>query len=180
MTREIKAVVLGDDYVGKTSLILNHSYKVPHLHPTETLVMKLEEQEYSLLLCDTEDRDYPRLRQLLYAETDVFLICFSLAGDYDPERVVTKWAPEIRHFFSDARICLVGTKLDRRGCETKDVTNFQALSYRQGLQLARKISAWQYIECSARTHKGVHAVFREAIKVAIAPDLEQRSTCQCM
>jgi GTPase SAR1 family protein len=40
--------------------------------------------------------DYDRLRPLSYPQTDVFVLCFSIASPTSLENVASKWIPEIR------------------------------------------------------------------------------------
>ena len=40
--------------------------------------------------------DYDRLRPLSYPQTDVFLVCFSVASPTSFENAKSKWIPEIR------------------------------------------------------------------------------------
>jgi Ras family protein A len=70
-----------------------------------------------LSLWDTAGQeDYDRLRPLSYPDTDLVLICFSLAGDNKASyhNVATKWFPEAKHFCPGIPIVLVGTKEDLR------------------------------------------------------------------
>ncbi len=53
-------------------------------------------------------------RPLSYAQTDVFLICFSIVNPISFENVRTKWYPEVKFFCPNTPIILVGTKLDLR------------------------------------------------------------------
>lgn len=63
----------------------------------------------SLGLWDTAGQeDYDRLRPLSYPQTDVFLICFSVASPSSFENVTSKWYPEIKHHCPDAPMILVG------------------------------------------------------------------------
>lgn len=65
----------------------------------------------SLGLWDTAGQeDYDRLRPLSYPQTDVFLICFSVASPSSFENVTSKWYPEIKHHCPDAPMILVGER----------------------------------------------------------------------
>lgn len=67
----------------------------------------------SLGLWDTAGQeDYDRLRPLSYPQTDVFLICFSVASPSSFENVTSKWYPEIKHHCPDAPMILVGESKD--------------------------------------------------------------------
>lgn len=71
--------------------------------------MAVDGIQVSLGLWDTAGQeDYDRLRPLSYPQTDVFLICFSVASPSSFENVTSKWYPEIKHHCPDAPIILVG------------------------------------------------------------------------
>lgn len=71
--------------------------------------MTVDTIQVSLGLWDTAGQeDYDRLRPLSYPQTDVFLICFSVASPSSFENVTSKWYPEIKHHCPDAPIILVG------------------------------------------------------------------------
>ncbi|XP_016423856.1 ras-related C3 botulinum toxin substrate 1-like [Sinocyclocheilus rhinocerous] len=117
--------------------------------------------------------DYDRLRPLSYPQTDVFLICFSLVDSDSLENVSEKWYPEVRHHCPDARIILVGTKLDLR--DDKDTIEKlkkkkqTPITYHQGLAVAERIGAVKYLKCSALTQKGLKMVFDEAVLAVLDP-----------
>lgn len=74
--------------------------------------MQVDTIQVSLGLWDTAGQeDYDRLRPLSYPQTDVFLICFSVASPSSFENVTSKWYPEIKHHCPDAPIILVGNYL---------------------------------------------------------------------
>lgn len=76
--------------------------------------MQVDTIQVSLGLWDTAGQeDYDRLRPLSYPQTDVFLICFSVASPSSFENVTSKWYPEIKHHCPDAPIILVGKLLMR-------------------------------------------------------------------
>ena len=77
-----------------------------------------------------------------------------------------QWHPEVWHFCEGTPILLVGTKIDLRADEhTKRMLSAQGLtpvSSEQGAAVAKEIGA-KYIECSAKTGKGVKDVFNLAL-----------------
>ena len=78
---------------------------------------------------------------------------------------------ELTHHCPEVPFLLVGTKLDLR--DDPDVQGELArrrlapISYSQGTQLAQEIGAIKYLEFSALTQRGLHAVFDEAVRVVI-------------
>lgn len=133
----------------------------------------------NLGLWDTAGQeDYDRLRPLSYPQTDVFLICFSLVNPPSFENVRTKWYPEISHHAPNTPVILVGTKLDLR--DDKDTIEklrdkrMSPITYPQGLQMAKEISAVKYLECSALTQKGLKNVFDEAIRAVLSPPVSKK------
>lgn len=119
--------------------------------------------QVTLGLWDTAGQeDYDRLRPLSYPQTDVFLICFSVASPSSFENVTSKWYPEIKHHCPDAPMILVGTKIDLRDDrETLTCLAEQGLSplkREQGQKLANKVRAVKYMECSALTQRGLKQV----------------------
>jgi len=68
---------------------------------------------------------------------------------------------------------LVGTKLDLRS-DANTVAklrekNQTPITFEEGLEMAKQISATKYLECSALTQKGLKTVFDEAIRVVLCP-----------
>ena len=134
----------------------------------------------SLNLWDTAGQeDYDRLRPLSYPQTDVFLMCFSVISPISFDHVQQKWFPEISHHCPGVPIVLVGNKIDLR----EDPVTISVLRERRmspvtrekGLEMAKRIKAVKYVECSAKTQKNLKEVFLTAAEVVIAPEL-YRST----
>jgi len=139
----------------------------------------------NLGLWDTAGQeDYDRLRPLSYPQTDVFLICFSIISPASFENVRAKWYPEVSHHCPNTPMILVGTKLDLR--EDKDTIamlankNMAPLTYPQGLQMAKEISAVKYLECSAFTQRGLKTVFDDAIRAVLTPVVKSKKKKGCM
>lgn len=64
-----------------------------------------------------------------------------------------QWYPELIHFCPDVPFILVGTKADIRNdpSEAQSVASGQIVQTEQGNELARKLKAVRYMECSAKT-----------------------------
>lgn len=82
-----KITTVGDGMVGKTCLLITYATNefpdeyVPTVFDNHTCQITDEDDEtYTVTLWDTAGQeDYDRLRPLSYPQTDVFLICFSVA-----------------------------------------------------------------------------------------------------
>ena len=88
---------------------------------------------------------------------------------------VPQWVPEVRHFCPGVPIILVCCKIDLRD-DAKVVTELrksgqEPVSRAQGLQMAKKINAVKYIECSAL--KGTN------VRVRTAGDLGKLRALPC-
>ena len=111
--------------------------------------------------------DYNRLRPLSYPGTNVFLLCKPVNNEGTGVCAVTEfWAPELAYHVPRVPIILVGTKSDLRLSVEKEITDSDKIStFDDGVELARKIGAVEYMECSAKTGGGVREVFKRAVEV---------------
>ncbi len=133
----------------------------------------VDEKPISLGLWDTAGQeDYDRLRPLSYPHTDVFLICFSIISPTSFDNVKNKWHQEIAHHCPGVPFVLVGTKEDMRNdshtLSTLANKGTKPITKEQGQNLAAELKAAAYMECSAKTQKGLKDVFDTAIKAALA------------
>ncbi|XP_025758410.1 cell division control protein 42 homolog isoform X2 [Oreochromis niloticus] len=189
---DIKCVVVGDSAVGKTCMLVTYLTKeFPSQHfPTafENFSATVTNGEkYNLGLWDTSGlEDYDRLRPLSYPETNVFLVCFSVISPSSFENIRGKvcllaWVPEIAHHCPEAPFLLVGTMVDLRDdsytLENLAKSNQQAVTFENGEELARRLKAVKYVECSARTQTGVQDVFEEAVLAALENSSSKPKKC---
>uniref|UniRef100_A0AC35GSM4 Uncharacterized protein n=1 Tax=Panagrolaimus sp. PS1159 TaxID=55785 RepID=A0AC35GSM4_9BILA len=167
MEKTIKLVVVGDAYVGKTSLLLAYTEK-QFIGNYETTIfdnwavtVSIEQKRYTLNLFDTAGQEeYSHLRCLGYPHTDVFLLCFSLIDQNSLKNCESLWLPEIRKYVGeDVPILLVGTKEDL----LDSVQPNERVDNKWAQQAAKDMGCVSYYACSALTHRGLKRVFDEAI-----------------
>ncbi|KAI0632270.1 P-loop containing nucleoside triphosphate hydrolase protein [Trametes polyzona] len=176
MAEPIKCVVVGDDGVGKTSLVI--AYTTGNVTPSDdlpaaaekcTVTVTVREKSYDLKLFDTIGREeHDRFRPMFYPETDIALICFSVASPASFDHVRNKWVPEVQeHCRPGVRLVVVATQVDLRD-DPKVLASLarqdqSPVNRDQGLLLAIDLDAF-YAECSAWTGEGVRKVCDEAVQ----------------
>ncbi|KAF8564821.1 hypothetical protein P879_07365 [Paragonimus westermani] len=176
----IKCVVVGDGAVGKTCLLISYTTNkfpteyVPTVFDNYAVTVMVGGEPYTLGLFDTAGQeDYDRLRPLSYPQTDVFLVCFSVASPASFENAKDKWVPEIMHHCPKVPFLLVGTQTDLRDdkptISTTRGVKQEFISSDRGEKLARDLKAVKYLECSALTQRGLKNVLDEAIIAALEP-----------
>ncbi|KAG5450025.1 Rho GTPase [Clonorchis sinensis] len=179
-THTIKCVVVGDGAVGKTCLLISYTTNkfpqeyVPTVFDNYAVTVMVGGEPYTLGLFDTAGQeDYDRLRPLSYPQTDVFLVCFSVANRSSFENAKDKWVPEIMHYCQRVPFLLVGTQTDLRDSDSTVGANrgskARFITPEEGQKLAKDVQAVKYVECSALTQRGLKTVLDEAIIAALAP-----------
>jgi len=187
--QSIKLVVVGDGAVGKTSMFISYttnafpSEYIPSVFDNYSANIMMNGKPVSLGLWDTAGQeDYDRLRPLSYPQTDVFLVCFSVISPSSFENVPSKWVPEISHHCPGTRYFIIGTKIDLRD-DTSTLDRLKSRSQSpittlQGQEMASRVGAVKYLECSSLTQMGLKAVFDEAaLSVISAPTKHKSRKC---
>ncbi|KAL9114927.1 MAG: hypothetical protein Q9227_001170 [Pyrenula ochraceoflavens] len=128
-----------------------------------------------LSLWDTAGQEeFDRLRSLSYDDTQAIMLCFSVDNADSLENVATKWMAEIAEHCQGAKLVLVALKCDLREDQEKEdgedggSHTKRPVSYSQGLEVAKRIGALRYLECSAMKNRGVNEAFTEAARVALS------------
>ncbi|PHH69483.1 hypothetical protein CDD82_7735 [Ophiocordyceps australis] len=199
-TAQRKLVLLGDGASGKTSLlnVFTRGYFPTVYEPTvfENYVHDIfvDNVHIELSLWDTAGQEeFDRLRSLSYDDTDLIMLCYSVESKDSLENVESKWVGEIADNCPGVKLVLVALKCDLReqGDEEGDETipdgqeaqpareKGPTINYDQGLEVARRIGASRYLECSSMKNRGVNEAFTEAARVALSVKKE-RDESKCL
>ncbi|KAL4687015.1 hypothetical protein H8959_019143 [Pygathrix nigripes] len=169
-----KIVVVGDAECGKTALLqvfAKEAYPgsyVPTVFENYTASFEIDKRRIELNMWDTSGSSYyDNVRPLAYPDSDAVLICFDISRPETLDSVLKKWQGETQEFCPNAKVVLVGCKLDMR----TDLATLRELSkqrlipvtHEQGTVLAKQVGAVSYVECSSRSsERSVRDVFHVA------------------
>mmetsp|Transcript_3281 Transcript_3281/g.4967 ORF Transcript_3281/g.4967 Transcript_3281/m.4967 type:complete len:191 (-) Transcript_3281:342-914(-) len=167
----VKCVVVGDGCTGKTCLLVSYTTNtfpgdyVPTIFDNHMVNLMVGGKIVSLGLWDTAGQDdYDRLRPLAYPGTDVFIITYGIDSPTSLKNVLKKWGPEVNDHSEDAKIILVGNKLDtREDAKSKNSTK-KYVTKEEADEVANTIGAYKHFEVSALTQQNVEELFQEATK----------------
>ncbi|KAJ9602906.1 hypothetical protein H2200_012686 [Cladophialophora chaetospira] len=171
-----KLVIVGDPYTGKSCLLIAFSkgtfptYSPATVFEDYVADVEVDGKHVELALWDTAGvSDYDRLRPLSYPDTHGVLITFSLVNPDSLDNIYEKWISEVLHFCQGLPIVLVGTHKDVRDNNGPNPYGGKPdpVSSEQGEEMRKKIGAWKYMECSAKTNEGVREVFEAATRGAL-------------
>jgi Ras family protein A len=158
---------------------------VPTVFENYVADVEVDGKHVELALWDTAGQeDYDRLRPLSYPDSHVILICFAIDSPDSLDNVQEKWISEVLHFCSGHPIILVGCKKDLRHdprtIEELHKTSQKPVTPEQGEEVRKKIGAYKYLECSARTNEGVREVFESATRAALLAKKHERKKCRIL
>lgn len=200
----MKIVVVGDGAVGKTCLLVVYAHPsnefpdgyVPTIFDNYNCDVEINSKVENLSLWDTAGQEeYDELRPMSYNNTDVFIVCYSVVSKNSYRNVIEKWMPELRTHAKDPkklRVILCGTKTDLRRNDQNGTTTsssnefleneednnaYVEYSKKDGMELAKRIKAYKYIECSAKLNEGVKEVFDQAIICHLNKGKRENSGC---
>ena len=133
---------------------------------------------YNLELFDTAGQEeWEQLRRMMYANTDVFLVCYSCMQPSSFDNVEKKWMDDVRSHDPSSLVILVALCIDLRtnnNSSPSDLITPAMITTQQGAELARRLNCNAFIECSSMLRFHVREVFECAIDV-FERDCEQHS-----
>ena len=183
-----KKLIIVGDACGKTCLLTVYSKDVfpsvyvPRVFESYVADVEVDEKQVELAFWDTAGgTDYDRLRPLSYPDTDVIVMCFSIGSPDSLENISEKWTPEMKQFCPNVPIILVGNKKDLRNDNNTihelSKMKQEPVKIEDGKAMAEKISAFSYLECSAKTKDGVREVFETATRAALQVRKKKKGKC---
>eukprot|EP01119_Soliformovum_irregulare_P008390 TRINITY_DN21509_c0_g1_i1.p1 TRINITY_DN21509_c0_g1~~TRINITY_DN21509_c0_g1_i1.p1 ORF type:complete len:215 (-),score=32.75 TRINITY_DN21509_c0_g1_i1:103-747(-) len=195
----LRCVVVGDGAVGKTSIISQYHKNVFPTDYTPTVFDNISTDVvvngrlFHVDVWDTAGQEvYERLRPLSYPQAEIFVLVFSVVSPASFDNIKRRWFPEVTWYSPGVPTLLVGNRIDERDhsedyrsqtiSQMEGAGNGSPNSYRatgfitknQGLEMARHIGAFSYIECSALTQVGLHDVFKEIVRCVAHIDEETK------
>jgi GTPase SAR1 family protein len=152
--RPISCLVVGDEGVGKTSLLMSlGDYK-----STERINF-----------FDTKN-DHETKSLIRNCILDLFMVCFSLISPSSFDSAENKWIPQIRYYHPKAKIIIVGTKLDMRDDEEiiKELSEKKSkpITYMEGRRVKYDSKENYYIECSSLCDKNLDYLLSEIFRIS--------------
>ncbi|CDH57580.1 mitochondrial rho 1 [Lichtheimia corymbifera JMRC:FSU:9682] len=171
MRRDVRILLVGDEGVGKSTLITSlikevYIPNVQHLVPEVTIPPEVTPENVTMHITDSSAR--PEHREQLEAEIrKAHVICIVYAID-DPNtfnRLPLYWLPYIRSLGVNVPVVLVGNKIDLRG---EDVTNTSLED--EVIPIMNEFKEVETcVECSSKQLLNVSEVFYFAQKAVLHP-----------
>ncbi|KAJ3153471.1 hypothetical protein HDU89_000497 [Geranomyces variabilis] len=173
---EAKIALIGNEAVGKTALVrvlLGLSFPTTHSATFEDK-FRWPAAPTPLVIFDMAGAAaYDRLRPFSYPGIPAFLICFAVDERRSFRDVEDKWVPELQYYVPGVRIHLAALKTDLRDDSETAARMLgnaeEAVSEDEGREMAARIGADGYSECSALKDEGVRELIEEVLRRETAP-----------
>jgi len=147
-------LVLGQLGVGKSTFIDLHTNEDGT--DNDLSVTKVDGVEYKVRYQDSADSS-PKDQ---YKGKDLVMLCFAVNNVASFNKLEEEYLAEIK---SDVPVLVVGTKCDLRD----DPDREDMVSIPQAIEVAKKVNASAYLECSSTIKFNINALQEEIVKVII-------------
>ncbi|ESO94121.1 hypothetical protein LOTGIDRAFT_118856 [Lottia gigantea] len=186
--KRLKCVVVGDDWVGKTSMLMGYATNryptqhVPAVFDNYTGCVKVAGRKIDLEIMDSiQQESCAELCHNTFNDTDVFVVCFSVVQPDSLENVQKHWIPHIKNMAPETPFVLVGTQADLRQADFLLTELHQQgkefISQSDADEMARNLGATCYVECSPGVEKQVRQILNRALATVIQ---ETMTSKQCV
>jgi Ras family protein A len=184
-----KMLIVGDSDCGKTCLYTVFAKDkfpeeyVPKRFEGYVADIEVDGKQVELALWDmhTGSKNYVKLRQLSYPDTDVILMCFSIGSPDSLDNIPKRWILEVNQFCPSIPVILVGNKKDLQNDHDtiKELAKMkqEPVKLEDGKNTAEKINAFAYLECSAKSKEGVKEVFDTVTMAALQAKTMKKKPC---
>ena len=176
----LRFVVIGFGTMGKSCMLVRFFRKafpeiyIPTVVDHDSQDVECEGKIYNVLGWDTSCAEDEWRGPLYYPQTDVYILLNAVNQKDRLEEIESHWWPKLKLYDPDVSVILVGSKVDLR--------DKKSVSLKEGRQMAKKIGAACYMECSSKDDIGVTEVFEEAIKLSgenQATKKNKNNKCKC-
>ncbi|XP_064465777.1 ras-related protein Rab-24-like isoform X1 [Ornithodoros turicata] len=162
---DLKVVLLGKEYCGKTSLVERYLYdRFNGTAPYQNTIgaaygakqVLLRNKKVTLGIWDTAGSErYEAMSRIYYRGAGVAIVCFDLTDKASFQKA-KKWVSELRKHEEKCRVFLCGTKKDL----IDDGHQARAVNYSTALQYAEELEGCLF-ETSSKTGEGVAELFSQ-------------------
>nr|QZX57783.1 ras-related protein Rab24 [Locusta migratoria] len=160
---DVKVVLLGSEYVGKTSLLERYVHdrfrgNLPYQNTIGAAfaakVVNLGGKKFTVGVWDTAGSErYEAMSRIYYRGAKAAIVCYDITNKASWLRA-KYWVDELRRFEEDCKVFLCGTKYDLISEERpRQVDIAMAAKYAEGLQA-------NFIETSSKTGHNVDKLFQ--------------------
>jgi len=147
-----KIVIIGDEGIGKTSLIMgfsnSKSKEIPIVAPNFNYEENVEGTSIQFTIWDSGSSDeYKDFRIRSYNDATWFCLCFSLDSPKSIQHIHNVWFPEISQIVKDGNIIFIGLKKDKKVVTEREIFNMR-----------NSITHRLYFECSTVSGDGINEI----------------------
>lgn len=170
-----KVCVVGNSYVGKTSIIDRTIHSTFQEKYQATIPVAFQSYPYTcqdhteieFQIWDTAGQeDYHSLVPLYYNNSDVILIVYDVTSSTSFQEI-DRWMEQISHRVDDSLIILVGNKID--------LQNERQVEFSRAQDYANQNNFTKYFEVSAKTGEGIDGLWSyladECPEIKTAPQI---------